>query len=414
MRNVLITISILLITGTAAAGNPLDKQLDKSASADELLHLGELNLEANRDKVARSLFKTAEAKLKDKSEAKFGLAQVRIHTGNLHQAKQACRKLEKEFPKSTVGKLCFGNMWLKFERSARAVENFEGVKETGDVRAVVGLAKTYDYMNEYEKSIALYKEAIKKGAGHDAHLGLGLILERKGDSKGALKAIRNAVQKEKLSASAQFHLGRLSETKNEAAEHIHTALTIRPDWADAYGTLGNIFLDKTPQKSIEAFTKAIEIEPERGAFHLGLGTALYKQKKYPEARKELKKALELVPNQISATQMLADVELATGNGDKAVALAEKAVQLSPNNPAICYKTAYLFFQMKRYTQANAYFLRTVSMDPQNSISHVHMGDIACERRMYADGIKHYQEALKGNLKGTNQADIKNRIKKCAR
>ncbi|MBN2341970.1 MAG: tetratricopeptide repeat protein [Deltaproteobacteria bacterium] len=412
MRIVLIVITSLLVSASAFANNPLDDAAEKATSADQLLTLGNLNLEANRDKEARNFYKAAELRLKNTVEAKFGLAQIRVQNGDLRQAKQACRKLEKEFPKSPVAKLCFGRMWLKFERSARAIENFEAVKDSGDIRAILGLAKTYDYMNEYEKSIALYREAIEKGADYEADLGLGLILERKGDSTGALEAVQNAVKKENNSALAQFHLGRLMKTGKQAAEHINIALQIRPDWADAYGTLGSIYLESDLEQAVEAYKKAIELEPDRDAFHLGLGTAYFRQKKYDDARAELDKALSLVPNHIGATQMLAELELATGNNSRAVTLAEKAVQLSPNDPIICYNTAYLFFQMKRYTQANAYFLRTIAMDPKSSASFAHMGDIACERRMYKDGIKHYQDALKGDLKGMKKSDVEKRIKQC--
>ena len=413
MRVFFFTVCLLLAAPAAFAQNPLDELAKKATTAEELLNLGHLNVEARRNKEAKQLFKTAEIKLRNPVEARLGLAEMRFNSTDLRRAKYVCRKLERDFPKSSVSSICFGRMWLRFDRSARAIENFEAVLDTGDVRAVLGLAKTYDFMNEYEKSISYYRQAIEKGAGYEAHLGLGLVLERKGDNAAALKSVRKAVSVEPNSANSLYHLGRMMASGKKAAAYVQKALLIRPNWADAYGTLGQILLKTDTAGAIAAFEKAIALEPDRGTFHIGYGTAMYQQKKFSEAKVALGKALELVPNHVEATQMLAEVELKAGNVDRAVQLAEDAVQLSPNNPDICFRTAHMFYSTKRYTQANAYFIRALSMAPDRRDAKVYMGDIACERRMYDEGIAHYKEALKGGSGKITDGEIKARIKKCA-
>ena len=412
MRIVYLVLCIGIIASAAHAQNPLDGLESKASSAEALIHLGNLNIEANRDAKARQLFKQAEIKLRDPADAHLGLAEIKVKNSDLRRAKYACRLLEKKFSRSPVPRICFGRMWLKFDRSGRALEDFESVKNTGDVRVLAGLAQTYDIMNEYDKSIALYNEALKNGAGYEAWIGLGMVLERKGDRAAALKALEKAVEMEPNSPLALYHLGRLMNTGKKAAEYIEKALSIRPEWADAYGTLGSIWLDSNVLQATDAFQKAISLESDRGTFHIGLGSALFKQKKFEDARKELIRALELVPNHIDATRMLSEVELELGNTDRAIQLAEMAVQISPNNAEICFQTALMFYKTRRYTQANAHFLRTLSMEPDNSAAQVYMGDIACERRMYPDGVKHYQNALTGNLKGFSRQEIDKRIKRC--
>lgn len=417
MRIVLLSVCLLLLAPAAFAKksvkNPLDDLAEKAETAEELMRVGNLNLEANRDHEAKRLFKLAEIKLRNPAEARLGLAEIRIQNSDLRRAKYGCRKMERDFPKSPLGAICFGRMWLKFDRSARALENFEAVRQTGDVRAIVGLARTYDYMNEWDKSVELYKVAIEKGAGYDAWLGLALVRERKGEMKDALKAAQKAVDLESHSAFALYHLGRMMQKGKDAAALVEKALLIRPNWADAYGTLGEIWISDDPARAVDAFRKAIALEKDRGTFHIGLGTALFHLKKNEDARVELNKALELVPNHIEATRMLSQVELGAGNTERAIQLAETAVQLSPNNAEICFETAYLFFKIKRFTQANAYFIRTLSMTPDNTAAKVYMGDIACDRRMYSDGVSHYKEALKGDMKGFSKSDITSRIQKCS-
>ena len=413
MRVFLFSLILLLAAPAVYAQNPLDELAEKATTVEELLNLGHLNVEAKRDKEAKRLFKTAEVRLKNPVEAKLGLAELHVQNVDLQRAKYTCRKLEREFPNSPIPKICFGRMWLRFDRSARAIEDFEAVRGTGDVRAILGLAKTYDYMNEYDNSIALYKEAAEKGAGYEAYLGLGLVMERKGDADAALTAVKKAVETEPHSSLALYHLGRIMKKGPKAAEYVRKALLIRPNWADAYGTLGEILIKNDASEAAAVFEKAISLEPDRGSFHIGLGTAMYHLEKIEEARSELDKALKLLPNHVGATQMLAEVELKSGNTERAIQLAEQAVQLSPNNAEICFDTAYMFYETKRYTQANAYFLRTLSMTPGRSDAMVYLGDIACERRLYADGVAHYNDALSGKLEGRfSRDDIKSRIKKC--
>ena len=114
------------------------------------------------------------------------------------------------------------------------------------------------------------------------------------------------------------------------------------------------------------------------------------------------------PNRVG----LADVELAVGDKFKAAELAERAVALSPNSAEVCRDVAHLFFRMERYTKANAYFMKASSLDPNSSEPLVYLGGIACERRMYKDGIAFYDRALQGDLEAFSKKEIEARKKKC--
>jgi tetratricopeptide (TPR) repeat protein len=416
MKSTVVVLMVALATGTAAAADPLAQKVKEAGSKDavELIRAGNLLLEAHRTEEAKRAFKDAAMRMTDKSEAALGLALIRMYTSDLHQSKVACRNLKEEYPSSDISGLCYGQVWLTFGRSARAIEDFEAiVKKGGDVRARTGLARTYALMNETDRAIETFRGAIDAGAGYEARLGLGLALEQKGRRDEALAALKATLDEQPLSSLARYHYGRLLGAGKEARSHIEQALALRPDWADGLGTLGDLLLaEGNAADALVAFRKASTLEPERGAFRLGLGRALYQQKNYAEARTELDKALSLVPSYVDATLMLADVELAAGDEFKAADLAERAVALSPDSADVCIGAAQLFHRMKRYTKANAYYQKAAALLPGSSTPLIFLGDIACERQLFKEGADYYAAALKGDLKEFRRSDIEARAKKC--
>lgn len=45
------------------------------------------------------------------------------------------------------------------------------------------------------------------------------------------------------------------------------------------------------------------------------------------------------------------------------------------------------------------------MHPKASKAHVMHGDIACDRRLYAEGRRHYDQALAGGMKDVDKSEI---------
>jgi tetratricopeptide (TPR) repeat protein len=407
MREVLgVTIIAVLISAAGAAAAQTDLA--------KLVELGDLYVEAMRLDAAKAAYREAL-----KLDKKYGPAEVGLH-GRIDMAKakfdpvkKSCRAIKRRHKDSAVGEACEGWFWLAYDRSARAVDEFNLVVEKGDIAVgQLGLGEALRRRAEYDRAIEAYRLAIGAGAGYLAHLGLGLTLEAKRDTAGALAELGHAVKLEPASCLAHFHYGRAIGRGPLAVAHLRTALAIRPAWADAYQELGNALLANGDFAAAEAaFQGSIQAEA-KGTAHLGLGQALHAQGKTDAAKKQLNKAIELVPNLVDAYLLLADILYDAQAPEESLKALENARAVAPGVVKVYVHTGMTFHRLGRYTKAKSFLEQAVSMNPNLSMAHAILGDISCERRLYDSGRKHYDNALAGDMEGLDAAEVQQRKAAC--
>ena len=82
----------------------------------------------------------------------------------------------------------------------------------------------------------------------------------------------------------------------EARASFRSALEVKPDYADAYNSLGNTYYKAMElDRAIDCFHKALEIKPDFGVVHTNLGVALLDLGRLEEAEASLRRALEVGP-----------------------------------------------------------------------------------------------------------------------
>jgi tetratricopeptide (TPR) repeat protein len=389
----IMSIGILLMASPAltAGKDPLsEKAASKGKDADAQLALGYLYIEAMQLKKAKAAFKQARWRDMNSPEARLGLIRVQIAEQNFRPAKGACRKLERSHLKSSAGAICSGHFWLANRRPSRAAEEFEKAIPLGDTaRAKLGLGDAARLQASWDEAIQAYKEALEAGAGYEAHMGLGLALERKGDEADALAELK------------------------KAESELKTALAIRPGWFDALLELGAVYgRTKNYQSAAETYEAAAKIDSKRAEAYLGLGKALYELGKLDEALAALKKLADLVPNTVDAYLLTAEIQFAKNNVDAAIEALDRARGVASSDVSVFIRAAEIYVHAKRYTNASVYLNQAISMKPKLSRAHAMLGEIACSRRLYDEGRRHYAKALKGDLDGVSEADLKQKLDAC--
>ncbi len=86
----------------------------------------------------------------------------------------------------------------------------------------------------------------------------------------------------------------------KAIEHLQTAITKDPEYALAYGTLGELYVDKgEKEKAIEAFRKALTLDPDNVSILLNYGFLCMDMQKKDDALLQFKNILELDKSKIA-------------------------------------------------------------------------------------------------------------------
>ena len=128
-----------------------------------------------------------------------------------------------------------------------------------------------------------------------------------------------------ISSGTLAELGHL----DEAALCLRQALTLQPDYAEAYYNLGNVLVNqKKPQEAVAQFHRALELRPAYGEVYNNLGLALIELRRSAEAVVILQQGVRLRPVAESHNNLglaLADL----GRFEEAEACHREALRLNP-------------------------------------------------------------------------------------
>jgi tetratricopeptide (TPR) repeat protein len=100
---------------------------------------------------------------------------------------------------------------------------------------------------------------------------------------------------------------------------------------DYFTEANKLFKRKRYDRAIEAYTKAIEINPTDFSFYNNRGIVYHTRKKYPEAIADFSKAVELNPNSSFTYSNRGVAYEDSGNIEQAIVDYRKAVELDPND-----------------------------------------------------------------------------------
>lgn len=125
------------------------------------------------------------------------------------------------------------------------------------------------------------------------------------------------------------------------------------------------------EEIIQAYEKAIELDPKSAGALVNLGTIYFNARKWTEAEQYYLKALEVDPSYALAHFDLANLYDERANREKALEHYESALRISPNYADAHYNIALLYQGSNQPMKAVRHWRTYLKLDP-----HSHWGNIA--------------------------------------
>ena len=163
------------------------------------------------------------------------------------------------------------------------------------------------------------------------------------------------------------------------AENGQLPITVS-DRLEILDALGNILRSrKLYEEAIPYYDQALALidKPERRhwVYFYARGTSYERIKEWPKAEVDLKKALELFPDQPLVLNYLGYSWIDQGrNLDQGMKLIEKAVALKPDDGYIVDSLGWAHYKQGNYEDAVRYLERAVELRPEDPILNDHLGD----------------------------------------
>ncbi|MEW6101973.1 MAG: tetratricopeptide repeat protein [Candidatus Omnitrophota bacterium] len=205
------------------------------------------------------------------------------------------------------------------------------------------LALLYTSLDKVDLATSEYQIALENASklhpkDIEIYQSLAAVYMQQKKFKEAEAAYRLILELSPDNAEAHFYLANVyHETANypSAVKEAKKAIELKADYHEALNFLGYLYADegKNLSQAEAMIRKALEFEPENGAYIDSLGWLYFKKEKYQEAVKELERAVSLIQDPV-VYDHLGDAYLKINDPEKAKINWEKSLALDAEQPKV--------------------------------------------------------------------------------
>lgn len=185
---------------------------------------------------------------------------------------------------------------------------------------------------DYEGAAEAYQEAYELDPGfHQAYYRLAMSWQNLGEIDSALAALGRATEIQPDYLQAYVRRGDILRREGfpeEAREEYRRGIRVDPKADMAWLGLGAALRADSLDLAIDAFRRALEINPESGDAAEFLGEIFSEQERWPDAREHLEQAVELKPDNHVTAWRLAAVYNTLGEYELARDYARRSTRLN--------------------------------------------------------------------------------------
>jgi tetratricopeptide (TPR) repeat protein len=167
---------------------------------------------------------------------------------------------------------------------------------------------------------------------------------------------------------------------DEAQKHLEALIKQHPDDLEAIMALGNVLRGhKKFAECANVYSDAVKVigTPEKSnwvTFYFR-GICYERSKQWPKAEADLKKALELFPDQPHVLNYLGYSWIDQGvNLDQGMEMIKKAVQQRPDDGYIVDSLGWAYYRLGNYEEATKQLERAIELKPEDPTINDHLGD----------------------------------------
>jgi len=190
------------------------------------------------------------------------------------------------------------------------------------------------------------------------------------------------------------------ERLDEAIALIRSALRADRSSEEMHLTLAALYAAQELHKEAAgAATKAIGLLDDSAPkdawrFYISRAASLMELQRWPEAQADLKKAVEIAPEEPTTLNYLGYSWAERGlNLEEAFNLIEKAMALAPNSGAIIDSLGWAHYQLGRYDEALPLLEKAAALEPADPTITDHLGDVYAKLGRKAEAQFQWRRAL---------------------
>lgn len=304
--------------------------------------------------LAARLFKSLLADDPNNLELLNSLGQLYIKASDDEKALPFYEKIIKLNPVNVDAYNNMGGIYRRLKRYDESIAILNKAlsfnKNNSEVKYNLGF--TYKLMGKNDEACDCFEYVISENPNDVlAYNHLGSIYATKKDYQKSISIYKRGLQVDPNHPILQYNLARSYVATNadlDAFKAFEAALRAKPSWKDAvkeYSALLNKY--SRTKESCEVIQKAINLYPTDGHLYYLLGKSFLVQTDYENAVKSFEKAISLDKTNPSYYEKLIFAYEREQKFDEGLEVAEKGIELFPNNIKIMREKVHLLFSAKK-------------------------------------------------------------------
>ena len=256
--------------------------------------------------------------------------------------------------------------------------------QAGAAEALYGLGATLGRRGGEELGLVYLQLALNLAPQHAlALISLGDLYETLKKPLLAIKIYQRVPEKSPLKRNAEIQLALDLDTldrSEEAKTHLAKLIAEQPAELDAITALGNILRGRKQfAECAEVYGRGVATiaNPSRPNWTLFYfrGICYERAKQWSKAEADLKKALELFPDQSHVLNYLGYSWIDQGmNLDEGLRMIKRAVEQRPDDGYIVDSLGWAYYRIGNFEEAAKYLERAVELRPEDPTINDHLGD----------------------------------------
>lgn len=318
----------------------------------------------------------------DYTTAQLAKSRVYHHLGQTEEALVLLDGLHTKVPSNKGIAILRAKVLIDLNRYQDARDAFYSLSQqfTNDDSIKLSLALLHMELQEYDEAIAIFNSlTVNKNISNDAYFYLAMIAEQQKDTS---RALRNYDQ---IEPSQQFlpsivkssNILIYLENINAAREYIQYKREQFPEY-----TIELIQIEIELLSSHHDFSEGFQLAsnalveyPDNTSLLYSRGLLAEKMGDFPQLEKDLRRIITLEPDNAEALNALGySMSNSTGRHKEALTLIEKALTLSPRNPAILDSLGWVHYKIGNLSYSLEILEKAFASFPDHEVS-AHLGEV---------------------------------------
>jgi tetratricopeptide (TPR) repeat protein len=333
--------------------------------------------------------------------AMFDMGVVLEREHQYSRALSMYRRILRTYPRNSKVWTSIGRLYLIMNRYSDAQKAFRKVKdlERNDPAADLNIALIFLEQKLPDDAIRLLRPLLTVPRYQErVRYFIAMALEEKGDLKAAAIEYQLVGQSSEYFIQARIRLAYLTfqmGDKVRAREVLNDLLTRAPKQEEIYLTKSYFYEeDNQWDLAIQTLITGLGKVERPQELHFRLAVLYEKENKRPESIQQIKKVLELDPNNADAQNFLGYAYAEAGvDLDEAEKLIREALHTKPNSGHIIDSLGWVLYKKGQYDKAVIELERAHRIMPQDATVAEHLGDAYFKAKRYRDALRIYRRAL---------------------